>query len=218
MMRLLAAVFLLGLVGCNSGNKGALTTEDSLEVEKRLGLSNRKEIHWDDAPAVHTDQSAVSREIIDTDIHSGSVSGDFDGDGLRETLWIVSDFLNDDGSTCTTYLKSNVNVIAGYNWSACSTVISNLGDINGDNADDLYLNHWAVMGSSNVVSVMSLSKTGEWYYSIDAFFCMGESEKLRVRKSGDGVIITYNGAKETGDVVEDVWAQHEKFVRPNRCN
>lgn len=86
-----------------------MTTEDSLEVQKRLGLSNRKEFHWDDAPDVHTDQSNGSREIIDTDVHNGSVSGDFDGDGLRETLWIVSNYVNDDGSNCTTYLKSNVN-------------------------------------------------------------------------------------------------------------
>jgi hypothetical protein len=213
-MRLVAAVLLLGLIGCDSGKKGALTKEDSLEVQERLGLSNRKEFHWDDAQDVHTNQINGSREIIDTDIHDRSVSGDFDGDGLRETIWIVSDYVNDDGRTCTTYLKSNVNVIPGYNWKACITNISNLGDINGDNADDLYLNHWGSMGNANYVGVMSLSKAGEWYYSIDEFFCMGESEKLRVRKSGDGVIITYNGGEETEDAAEDVWAKHEKFVRP----
>ena len=77
-MRLVAAVLLLGLIGCDSGKKGSLTKEDSLEVQERLGLSNRKEFHWDDAQDVHTNQINGSREIIDTDIHDRSVSGDFD--------------------------------------------------------------------------------------------------------------------------------------------
>ncbi|MFM6952585.1 MAG: hypothetical protein ACKOXR_05530 [Bacteroidota bacterium] len=191
-----------------------MTKEDSLEVQRRLGIGDNRKVHWDYSNEGRENQTSLSREIVDTEIHDRSVSGDFDGDGLRETLWIVSDYVNDDGATCTTHLKSNVNIIPGYNWKACNTHIHNLGDINGDNADDLYLNHWGSMGNANYVGVMSLSKSGTWYYSVDEFYCMGESENLRVRKSGEGIIITYNGGEETGDVVKDMWAEHEKFVRP----
>lgn len=43
---------------------------------------------------------------------------------------------------------------------------------------------------------------------------MGDSEKLRVRKVRNGVMISYNGGEETGDVVQDAWAEHEKFIKP----
>lgn len=213
-MRTFLAFILLVMCACTPRNKGAMTKEDSLEVQRRLGMGDEKRIHWDESDGAKQNESREDRFIIDTQIHEGSVSGDFDGDGMRESIWVISDYKNDDGTTCTTHLKSNVNVIPKYNWKACITRLHNINDINGDGADDLYLDHWGSMGNTHFVSVMSLSKSGQWYYSVDEFRCMGEDDRLRVKKSGDGVIIRYNGGEDSGDPVADYWAEHEKFVKP----
>ena len=202
------------IIACNSGQNNFLTKEDSLEIQKRLGISESNIIS-DNSPQIKNEQvRAKSREIIDRDIHEFSIDGDFDGDGLFETIWVVSDYKEEDGTTCKTHLKSNVNIIPKHDWDACSTGIRNINDINGDGADDLYVNHWGAIGNTNFVGVMSLSKAGKWYYSVEEFRCMGDSEKLRVRKVRNGVMISYNGGEETGDVVQDAWAEHEKFIKP----
>ena len=193
-------------IGCGPNSDGKMTHADSVSIQSKFGNP--------EIPEFGSQEKKVIEYSQEIPIPNNAISGDFNGDGINEMVWIISDFKDDDGSTCATHLKSNNMSIPGYNWNSCSTGISTLSDINGDGADDLYINHWGAMGNTNYVGVISLSKSGDWYYSVDEFQCMGESEKLRVTKCENGVMIKYNGGEETGDVVADAWAEHEKFIKP----
>lgn len=144
---------------------------------------------------------------------SGSIKGDFNGDGTPETIYMVAPVTDstaeanqDCYGSCYSYVTGSGNILIVHD--NLGGEIKNIGDMDGDGADDLlvYPSWW--QSNWNPYRLYSVKKsTGEWRYltepvSIFTPDLYANSKRVLVKRSAKpGFLTVYSSdTNEDGDV------------------
>lgn len=149
-------------------------------------------------------------------IPAEAISGDFDGDGRTDHLWVTATYDDDGYAVGPVRLASDNPALTGLEWDATrGAMLLNLGKLDGDGRD--YLGVIPAFDSSWCTFLTYVNRgRGKWHQPIKEFTVwLGDEDYVRVRRSSrPGYVVIRANDSESDDVDDHfIPVEHEVKLR-----